>query len=181
MPITLLNSEQIQLTINRLCHQIIEHFHSSEECIIIGLQPRGVLLGKRIVKQLEQLETEFNVTYGEIDISLYRDDFRRRELSNIKSSKMDFVIEDKRVILIDDVLYTGRSIRAGLDAMIDYGRPKEVQLLVLIDRRFSRQLPIEAKYIGKKVDSFAEQKVSVEWAEQEGNDRVVLFTEVENE
>lgn len=177
MPITLLNSEQFHLTINRLCYQIIENFNSEEDCILIGMQPRGVHLGRRIKKRLEEIGAGLNVVYGEIDISLYRDDFRRRELSEITESKMDFVIEDKRVILIDDVLYTGRTIRAGLDAILAYGRPREVQLLVLIDRKFSRQLPIEAKYIGKKVDSFASQKVNVEWEETEENDKVILFTE----
>ena len=124
-------------------------------------------------------KTKLTIQYGEIDVSLYRDDFRRREVVTMKASKMDFLIEDKRVILVDDVLYTGRTIRAGLDAILDYGRPKEVQLMVLIDRRFSRQLPIEAKYIGKTVDSIASQKVSVEWSDLEGEDKVMLFTEKE--
>ena len=180
-PITLLNSDQFSLTLNRLCHQIIEHFEKDEDCIIIGLQPRGINLGRRIVAMLPEIEPKLNIDYGEIDVSLYRDDFRKREVFSMKESKMDFLIEDKRVILVDDVLYTGRTIRAGLDAILDYGRPKEVQLMVLIDRRYSRQLPIEAKYIGKKVDSIATQKVSVEWKELEGKDKVILFSENENE
>ncbi|MEM7162405.1 MAG: bifunctional pyr operon transcriptional regulator/uracil phosphoribosyltransferase PyrR [Bacteroidota bacterium] len=178
-PITLLNSAQFNLTLNRLCQEIIEHYDTGEECVIIGLQPRGIQLGRRIVQHLENIESSLAIKYGEIDVSLYRDDFRRREVVTMKESKMDFIIEDKRVILVDDVLYTGRTIRAGLDAILDYGRPKEVQLLVLIDRRFSRQLPIEAKYIGKKVDSIASQKVSVEWKDSEGEDKVMLFTEKE--
>jgi len=176
-PITLLNSEQFQLTLNRLCYEILEYFDKEEECIIIGMQPRGIHLGRRIISQLEGLAEHPKVKYGEIDVSLYRDDFRKREVFNLKASKMDFLVEDKRVILVDDVLYTGRTIRAGLDAILDYGRPKEIQLLVLIDRRFSRQLPIEAKYIGQKVDSISTQKVSVEWKSIEGEDKVILFDE----
>lgn len=180
-PATLLNSEQFKLTLKRLCHQIIEDFESEEDCIIIGMQPRGINLGRRIVSELKVLAPKQSVIYGEIDVSLYRDDFRKREVFNLKESKMDFLIEGKRVILVDDVLFTGRTIRAGLDAILDYGRPNEVQLMVLIDRRFKRQLPIEAKYIGKQVDSIASQKVTVKWEGLDGRDEVMLYSELDNE
>lgn len=176
-PITLLNNLQFQLTINRLCYQIIEHHDDFKDSVIIGLQPRGIQLSRRIQTNLSNIEPQFKPLYGEMDITLYRDDFGKRELSGIEESTIEFSIKDKRVILIDDVLYTGRTIRAGLDALLDYGRPSEVELLVLIDRRFSRHLPIEANYIGKKVDSIASQKVKVQWKEIEGEDQVILFTE----
>jgi len=178
-PATLLNSEQFKLTLRRLCREIIEHFELDEDCIIIGMQPRGINLGRRMVAELKELAPKLNVVYGEIDVSLYRDDFRKREVFNLKESKMDFLIEDKRVILVDDVLFTGRTIRAGLDAILDYGRPREVQLMVLIDRRFKRQLPIEAKYIGKQVDSIASQRVTVKWKDIDGKDEVMLYTEID--
>jgi pyrimidine operon attenuation protein/uracil phosphoribosyltransferase len=112
----------------------------------------------------------------------YVDDFRRREKPMIPSiTNIDFSIENKRVILVDDVLYTGRTIRSGLDALLTFGRPSKVELLVLIDRRYSRDLPIQADYIGKTVDTLISERVSVEWKETEGEDKVVLFTKESNE
>jgi pyrimidine operon attenuation protein/uracil phosphoribosyltransferase len=119
---------------------------------------------------------------GNLDITFYRDDFRRREKPMIPSiTNIDFSIENKRVILVDDVLYTGRTIRSGLDALLTFGRPSKVELLVLIDRRYSRDLPIQADYIGKTVDTQISERVSVEWKETEGADKVVLFTKESNE
>jgi pyrimidine operon attenuation protein/uracil phosphoribosyltransferase len=122
------------------------------------------------------------VQCGNLDITFYRDDFRRREKPMIPSvTNIDFSIENKRVILVDDVLYTGRTIRSGLDALLTFGRPSKVELLVLIDRRYSRDLPIQADYIGKTVDTLKSERVSVEWKETEGEDKVVLFTKESNE
>jgi pyrimidine operon attenuation protein/uracil phosphoribosyltransferase len=122
------------------------------------------------------------VQCGNLDITFYRDDFRRREKPLIPSiTNIDFSIENKRVILVDDVLYTGRTIRSGLDALLTFGRPSKVELLVLIDRRYSRDLPIQADYIGKTVDTLISERVSVEWKETEGEDKVVLFTKESNE
>jgi pyrimidine operon attenuation protein/uracil phosphoribosyltransferase len=122
------------------------------------------------------------VQCGNLDITFYRDDFRRREKPMIPSiTNIDFSIENKRVILVDDVLYTGRTIRSGLDALLTFGRPSKVELLALIDRRFSRDLPIQADYIGKTVDTLISERVSVEWKETEGEDKVVLFTKESNE
>jgi pyrimidine operon attenuation protein/uracil phosphoribosyltransferase len=122
------------------------------------------------------------VQCGNLDITFYRDDFRRREKPMIPSiTNIDFSIENKRVILVDDVLYTGRTIRSGLDALLTFGRPSKVELLVLIDRRYSRDLPIQADYIGKTVDTLISERVSVEWKETEGEDKVVLFTKESNE
>ena len=114
---------------------------------------------------------------GNLDITFYRDDFRRRETPLIPSAtNIDFVIEGKNVFIMDDVLYTGRTIRSGLDALLAYGRPDKVELLAMIDRRFKRDLPIEADYVGKTVDTLISERVSVEWSEIEGEDKVVLFT-----
>ena len=122
------------------------------------------------------------IVCGNLDITFFRDDFRRREKPLIPSiTNIDFSLENKKVILVDDVLYTGRTIRAGLDALLTFGRPSKVELLVLIDRRFRRDLPIQADYVGKMVDSLISERVSVEWEEIEGEDKIVLYTKDSNE
>lgn len=163
----------MDITITRLAHQLIETHNDFSESVIIGLQPRGVLMARRIHDKLQMILKKKNIAFGELDVTFYRDDFRRKELIPNKTI-IDFIIEDKNVILVDDVLFTGRTIRAGLDAMLAFGRPKDVELLVLIDRRFSRHLPIQAKYIGKVIDSIESQKVKVEWKETDGKDKVTL-------
>ncbi len=174
----LLKGLKFQLTIQRLCHQLIENHQDFSQTAIIGLQPRGVFLAERIVKELQSILKNSDLDRGNMDITFYRDDFRRREKPLVPSkTDIEFSIENKKVILIDDVLYTGRTIRAGLDAMLAFGRPQKVECLVLIDRRFSRQLPIQPDYVGKKIDSVAEEKVIVNWKEKEGEDKVILYTE----
>jgi pyrimidine operon attenuation protein/uracil phosphoribosyltransferase len=176
----ILNAKHVELTLNRLCYQLIETHNDFSESVLIGLQPRGVNVLARLKKGLEDI-TGRNIVCGNLDITFYRDDFRRREIPLIPSAtNIDFVIENKRVVLIDDVLYTGRSIRSGLDALLAYGRPSSVELLTLIDRRFQRHLPIRADYVGKTVDSIASERVLVEWKETEGEDKVVLFTPENN-
>lgn len=175
-PKIILEGEQLEITITRLCHQLIEVHNNFENSVIIGLQPRGIYLARRIHQRLCTILKNKNIHFGELDTTFFRDDFRRKELIPNKTS-IDFIIEEKNVVLIDDVLFTGRTIRAGLDAMLAFGRPKDVELLVLIDRRFSRHLPIQAKYIGKRIDSIESQKVKVEWKETEGKDRVTLLTD----
>ena len=162
----ILDSQLLDITINRLCQQLIENHGSFENSVIIGLQPRGTLLAKKIASRLsESLKKE--VTAGYLDITFYRDDFRRREKPKLaNATEIPFIIENKRVILIDDVLFTGRSVRAALDAMIAFGRPKDVQLLVLINRKYGRHLPIEPTYVGKTVNTIDTQLVLVEWKEQ---------------
>lgn len=173
-PRILLQDNQFEITILRLCHQLIEVHGDFKNSVIIGLQPRGVLLARRIQKVLQQLLKSKNINCGELDITFFRDDFRKKELIPNKTS-IDFIIEDKNVILVDDVLFTGRTIRAGLDAMLAFGRPKDVELLVLVDRRFSRHVPIQAKYIGITIDSIEEQNVKVEWKESDGKDKITLI------
>jgi pyrimidine operon attenuation protein/uracil phosphoribosyltransferase len=172
----ILNSKHFELTINRLCYQLIEIHNDFSNTVLIGLQPRGINVLERIKRRLETILGK-EVTCGFLDITFYRDDFRRREMPLIPSAtNIDFVIENKNVVLVDDVLYTGRTIRSGLDAILAFGRPEKVELLILIDRRFRRDLPIQADYVGQTVDTLVSERVSVEWEEIEGKDKVVLFT-----
>lgn len=163
------------LTIKRLANQLLENHLLLSETVFIGIQPRGVHLSDRLVKEIEK-ETGGQINYGKLDITFYRDDVRK-ELHLPNKTDIRFSIESKKVVLIDDVLYTGRTIRAAMDALMDFGRPDKVELLVLIDRRYSRQLPVQADYIGKSIDSIISQKVKVLWRENDGADEVVLQDE----
>lgn len=177
----ILNSRHFELTIKRLCYELIEQHNDFSNTVLIGLQPRGVNVVTRLKSQLEKILGK-EVVCGTLDITFYRDDFRRTEKPLIPSvTNIDFVIENKKVVLVDDVLYTGRTIRAGLDALLAFGRPQKVELLTLVDRRFRRDLPIQADYIGKTVDTLVSERVSVEWKEIEGEDKVVLYTPESNE
>jgi pyrimidine operon attenuation protein / uracil phosphoribosyltransferase len=174
-PRIILDSKHIEITVTRLCHQLIEVHNDFSNSVIIGLQPRGIYLSKRIHTKLSEILKTKKILCGSLDTTFFRDDFRQKELVP-NSTEIDFIIEDKNVVLIDDVLYTGRTIRAGLDAMLAFGRPKDVELLVLVDRRLSRHLPIQAKYIGKTIDSIASEKVKVDWKETDGSDKVTLLS-----
>jgi pyrimidine operon attenuation protein / uracil phosphoribosyltransferase len=172
---TILTEQQISLTIKRLAHQILENHLNLLDTVIIGLQPRGIYVSDKIGEELkENLQSQI-VSYGKLDITFYRDDIRR-ELHVPNKTEINFSIENKNVILIDDVLYTGRTIRAALDALLDFGRPAKVELCVLIDRRFSRQLPIQPDYAGKVIDALITQKVKVQWKEK-GETTEVIITE----
>lgn len=170
----ILDSTRFGITISRLCRQLIENHNDFSNSVIIGLQPRGVFVARRISEELGMLFPGKKIMYGDLDVTFHRDDFRRREIVIPASTRIDFPIEDKNVILVDDVLYTGRTIRAGMDAMIDYGRPGKVELLVLVDRRYSRHLPIAPDYIGISVDTITSEKVIVNWKETEGKDEIYL-------
>ena len=177
-PRVILDSTHFALTIDRLCHQLIENHDIFSETALIGIQPRGPFLSSRLTNRLEEIVKGAKILHGKLDTSFYRDDFRRKEKPILPSDMdMDFLVEGKKVVLIDDVLYTGRTVRAAMDALLDFGRPKSVELLCLIDRRFSRQLPIQAEYVGRTVDSIASERVKVEWKEIEGADSVILLTE----
>lgn len=173
-PRILLQDKQFEITILRLCHQLIEVHGEFDNSVIIGLQPRGVLLAKRIQQVLQKILKNKKVHCGELDITFFRDDFRKKELIP-NSTHIDFIIEDKNVVLVDDVLFSGRTIRAGLDAMLAFGRPADVELLVLVDRRFQRHVPIQAKYAGITIDSIEKQNVKVDWKEIDGKDKVTLI------
>ena len=174
-PTVIVNSQQFQLTITRLSHQLIENHNDFSNSAIIGLQPRGIYLANRLQEELKKI-TGINVLTGALDITFYRDDFGRGDQPLIPSvTNLDFSIENKKVILVDDVLYTARTVRAGLDALMSFGRPAEVELMTFIDRRFSRHLPIQPDYSGRQVDAINEEKVKVNWAEFEGEDSVYLI------
>ncbi len=181
-PVQILDSRLLGITITRLCHELIENHGDFSATAIIGLQPRGVYLADRIVKRLEEITGVKNLRHGALDITFHRDDFRRKSVPPIPSeTEINFQIEDLNVVLIDDVLYTGRTIRAGLDAMLAFGRPRKVELLVLIDRRFSRHLPVQPDYTGRSVDSIDSERVMVDWIETEGRDQVILYSTKEEQ
>lgn len=172
----ILNNQKFQLTIERLCHQLIENHGNFNDSCIIGLQPRGIFLSERILKKLNVLIPDIKINYGILDATFYRDDFRHSDKPLLPlSTHIDFLVDNKQVILIDDVFYTGRTVRSGLDALLDFGRPSKIELLVLIDRRFSRQVPIVPDYVGKTIDAITSEKVKVDWAENGGEDRVWII------
>ena len=162
----LLNHKHLSITISRLCHQLIENHNSFENTVLLGLQPRGIYLAERIKRILSE-SGRIDVPLGYLDITFYRDDFRRRdELLSPSETKIPFIIENKNVVLIDDVLYTGRTIKSALDALSAFGRPERVEFMTLIDRIYSRHIPVEANYVGKYVNTVLSQKVLVELTEQ---------------
>jgi len=160
----ILDSKKFQLTIERLCHQLIENHNDFSNTCIIGVQPRGVFLAKRIRKTLEELLPGVTINFGLLDATFYRDDFRHREKPLLaEETDIEFVVDGKEVVLVDDVFYTGRTIRSALDALLDFGRPAKIELLVLIDRRLSRHVPITPDYVGKTIDAVTSEKVRVDW------------------
>ena len=166
----ILDKHQLHLTLRRLAHQLLENHLDLSETIFIGLQPRGVQVSRMIMEVIQSLSPGKTVQYGVLDITFYRDDVRE-ELHKANKTDLPFSIEGKVVVLIDDVLYTGRTIRAALDAIQDFGRPKKIELCVLVNRRFNRELPIQPDYCGKAIDTITSQKVKVEWDKQE----VILY------
>ncbi len=171
---TILSEQQLALTVKRLAHQILENNLHLTNTVIIGLQPRGVFLSDRIAAELRNIVPPKLIQYGKLDITFYRDDVRK-SLHIANHTDIPFSITEKNVVLIDDVLYTGRTIRAALDALLDFGRPAKVSLCVLIDRRFSRELPIQPDYAGKVIDTIISQKVKVRWRENDEVDEVILI------
>lgn len=177
-PATLIDPQLLDLIIGRLCHQLIENHNDFSRSALVGIQPRGGELAERIADRLRKIDPSLDVKLGKLDITFHRDDFRRREeVLAPNSTEIDFLVEGRRVILVDDVLYTGRTIRAGMDALLSFGRPEAVELLVLIDRRFARHLPISPTYVGKAVDSYDNQRVHVDLQAGKGKGKVLLYTE----
>ena len=172
----ILNSLQVSLTIRRLCFQLIENHHNFSDTVLVGLQPNGVPLVNRLKKELEKISGN-NIVTGSLDITFFRDDFRRKEKPLVPSiTNIDFSIENKIVVLVDDVFFTGRTVRSGLDAIMTFGRPLSVEFLTLVERRFTQHLPIKADYIGQSIDTINEEKVSVLWKENDGEDQIILHT-----
>ncbi len=172
----LLNEKEVNIILHRLACQLIEKHNDFSNTVLIGLQPRGVFLANRIAKILKDDYKVKNIQLGFLDITFFRDDFRRGDKPlEANSTHINFIVENKTVVFIDDVLYTGRSIRAALTAIQSFGRPNEIELLTLIDRRFSRHLPIQPDYRGRQVDVINDEKVKVNWVENDGEDSVYLI------
>ncbi len=173
----LLNSKEVTIILHRLACQLIEKHLDFSDTILVGIQPRGVFLAERLKQILENEYQTPEISLGYLDITFFRDDFRRTDKPlEANKTQINFIVEDKKVIFIDDVLFTGRSIRSALTAIQSFGRPSEIELLVLIDRRFSRNLPIQPDYRGRQVDAINDEKVKVSWKENEGEDVVYLVT-----
>ena len=171
-PRIILDSRKLNLTIDRLCFQLIENHKDFSETVLIGVQPRGVYFSDRLYKRLREI-TGIEIQYGLLDPTFYRDDYRTAEKQlTPKATTIRFSTDGKKVVLIDDVLFSGRTVRAAMDALLDFGRPQKVELLVLIDRKFTRQLPIQPDYVGKAIDSLTSEKVKVEWEQIEGADQI---------
>ena len=171
---TILTEKELGLTIQRLSHQLLENHLHFGDLVVIGIQPRGIFFSNRIVQQINRQISPEKITYGKLDITFYRDDIRNG-LHTLNQTDIPFSIENKTVILVDDVLYTGRTVRAAMDALLAFGRPAKVELCILIDRRFSREVPIQADYVGRSIDTIITQKVKVLWAERDGKEEVVLL------
>jgi len=167
----IMEKAQLELTLKRLTHQLIENHHPFCDTCFIGIQPRGVAVSDFVVGYMRQLHPDLKIDYGRLDITFYRDDIRNR-IHLPSETVLPFSIENRKVVLIDDVLYTGRTIRAALDALLDNGRPSRVELCVVVDRLYSRQLPIHPDYVGRSIDSIVTQKVKLYWDE---HPRVVLY------
>ena len=173
---TILDKDQLHLTLKRLAHQLIENHYPFTDTCFIGIQPRGIPVSDYVIQYLSSLYPGMALNYGKLDITFYQDDIRR-QLHVPSVTDLPFSIENRKVVLIDDVLYTGRTIRAAMDALLDNGRPSKVELCVLVDRRYSRQLPIQPDYCGKAIDSFITQKVKV-WLGEDP--KVVLYDNPES-
>ncbi len=174
---TIINRKHLELTINRLCYQLIENHDNFQNTVLIGMQPRGVYLSEIIHARLQEITGNKEIEIGALDASFYRDDFRRRDTPiEVSGTTIDFLIENKKVILIDDVLFSGRTVRAAMDALMDFGRPSSVEYLVLIERRFSRELPVKADYVGQTIDSVVSERVDVQWIGEQGK---VILTNIE--
>ena len=173
----LLTAKEVTIILHRLACQLVEKHLDFSDTILVGIQPRGIFLAERLKEILEKEYQTPEIQLGYLDITFFRDDFRRTDKPlEANKTKIDFIVENKKVIFIDDVLFTGRSIRSALTAIQSFGRPSEIELLVLIDRRFSRNLPIQPDYRGRQVDAINNEKVKVSWKENEGEDGVYLIT-----
>lgn len=172
-----LDQQQISIVLKRFCHQLMENHDDFDNTVLLGLQPRGIVVLEQLVGLLKKI-SGVEVPYGYLDATFHRDDFRRRDFPlKANETKIDFLIEGKKVVLIDDVLYKGRSVRAALDAMIAFGRPQKVELMVLVDRKYTRDYPIMPDYCGIKVNTLESQYVSVEWREKGFEEDAIWITE----
>jgi len=170
---TLLTEEDIQRIITRLSHEILEKNRGTENLVLIGLRTRGAYLAERISNKIHEIENK-EIPTGYLDVTFYRDDFRKRlKQPSVEISSIPFAIDDKNIVIIDDVLYTGRTVRAALDALMDYGRPARIYLVVLLDRGH-RELPIRADLVGKSIPTSIGEEVRVRMKEADNEDTVLL-------
>ncbi|OHE56500.1 MAG: bifunctional pyr operon transcriptional regulator/uracil phosphoribosyltransferase [Thermodesulfovibrio sp. RBG_19FT_COMBO_41_18] len=173
MPKELMNKKDIDRALMRMSHEIIEKNKGTEKLCLVGIQRGGVHLAKRLASKIQQIEKK-EISVGSLDIAFYRDDLNiRKEQPVVRRTEVLFEVTDLKIILVDDVLFTGRSIRAALDALIDLGRPASIQLAVLIDRGH-RELPIKADYVGKNIPTALSETVEVQLVEEGLEDRVIL-------
>ena len=173
MSSTLLNAKDISRAINRISHEILERNNGAEDIALVGIRTRGVALSHRLKEKIESIEN-ITVKHGILDITLYRDDLADGiQKPELKKTEISFPLENKHIILCDDVLFTGRTIRAAIDALIDFGRPSSVQLAVLIDRGH-RELPIRPDYVGKNIPTAKSKRVQVHLDEEDGDDKVIM-------
>lgn len=175
-----LDEGQIEIILRRFCHQLIENHEDFDNTVLLGLQPRGPILLDKIVDLLEEI-SGVRVPSGYLDATFHRDDFRRRDFPlKANETKINFLIEGKKVILVDDVLYKGRSVRAAMDAMIGFGRPAKVELMVLVDRKLTRDYPIMPDYYGIRVHTLTSEHVVVEWKGKDHEKDAIWITEKVN-
>jgi len=170
-----LDDQAIRRALTRISHQIIEKNKGIEECVLVGIRTRGIYIARRLAERIEEIEGR-SIAVGELDITLYRDDLTKKTVDQeplVKGSNITADITDKIIILVDDVLYTGRTVRAGMDALMDLGRPSSIQLAVLVDRGH-RELPIRADYVGKNIPTSSSEKIVVELTEIDKNDQVSI-------
>lgn len=174
MPLVM-DADRISRTLTRIAHEILERNRGVEELAFVGIRARGVPIAKRLAAKIAEIGA-YPIPVGALDITLYRDDLMRHAVGPqplVRSTEIPFSIDDKKILLVDDVLYTGRTIRAALDALIDFGRPQSIQLVVLVDRGH-RELPIKADYVGKNLPTAQQQSVQVRLVETDGRDEVVI-------
>lgn len=171
----ILGKDDIERMLTRIAHEIVERNQGAGDLALVGIQTRGVQIAHRLAGKIASFEA-ITVPVGTVDVTLYRDDLSTRPHSTFHSTELNFSVDDKTIVLVDDVLYTGRTIRAALDALIDFGRPRRVQLAVLVDRGH-RELPIRADYIGKNIPSAKREEVLVRLSEIDGEDRVYIAEE----
>jgi pyrimidine operon attenuation protein/uracil phosphoribosyltransferase len=170
-----MDADRMARALTRISHEILERNRATDDLALVGIRTRGVPLARRIAANLKQI-TGADVATGALDITLYRDDLMRQPVGPqpvVRSTEIPFSIDDRRILLVDDVLYTGRTIRAALDALIDFGRPQSIQLIVLVDRGH-RELPIKADYVGKNLPTSSKQSVQVRLQEIDGADEVLI-------
>ena len=176
----LFDNKRLEITINRLCQELIENHKNFSDTILVGLQPRGIYFLNRIKKNLDSiLNREIHIGY--LDTTFYRDDFRSKEVPKAKEPLMPFLVDDKNVVIIDDVLFTGRTVRSAMEGIMNFGRPKKIELLVLIDRKYSRDVPIEPTYCGIKINTITSDRIEVNLREQGFKEDNIMIKNIQNE